>query len=108
MTLLAIAASHGYANVLGILIRGGAVVDQRGPVGTTAMWEAAAGGKLDAVRVLLEANADVNAPLFFPSTGSSCCPSGLMMTAPRQVLNAVFASTNSETLCLERLWRGLK
>jgi len=60
-TPLYLASQHGQAQVLQALIKAGADTKTGTNNGTTPLMAAAASGRLDAVRVLLEHGADVNA-----------------------------------------------
>jgi ankyrin repeat protein len=57
-TLLHVAAARGYVGETQALIAAGAVIDARNGWGATPLWMAAQAGRLDVVRVLLDAGAD--------------------------------------------------
>jgi ankyrin repeat protein len=60
-TPLYVAANNGYTDVVAVLVRAGAAVDQGAvDTGATPLCAAAQKGHADVVRVLLEAGADVN------------------------------------------------
>lgn len=60
-TSLAYAATHGTADIMRQLLSAGALVDLTVPGQYTALHKSARGGDLEAVRLLVEAGADVNA-----------------------------------------------
>jgi uncharacterized protein len=60
-TPLYLASQHGHAPVLQALITAGADVKSGTPNGTTPLMVAAASGKVDAAKVLVDSGADVNA-----------------------------------------------
>lgn len=57
-TLLHIAAARGFVGEAQALIAAGAVIDARNAWGATPLWIASHAGRLDVVRVLLDAGAD--------------------------------------------------
>ena len=76
VTPLIIAARNGYLNSVKILLRYGADIEARGTLkigdhvaeGCTPLWAAAAFGRLDVVKLLIEQNAEVDGRI---STGST-------------------------------------
>ena len=57
---LFLAVLQGHANVVDILLKGGASVNQTGPANETSVFQASANGMTDIVEMLCQAGADVN------------------------------------------------
>ena len=57
---LFLAVLCGHANVVDILLKGGASVNQAGPANETSVFQASANGMTDIVEMLCQAGADVN------------------------------------------------
>lgn len=68
-TLLHIAAQYGHADVIRVLIKYGALVNEESAEGNTPMYEAATWGKVSAVKELCKNNADITWALFYVAHG---------------------------------------